>query len=235
MFDSFFLANLHAAIRLAKSKGAAVLRAPRVQALLSAMAQPDTAALIAHALVALAARESSNNGAEQTWQFRPVVTVLVPYMRATLALQAIRICCFGPCYKHITLFAKSSFRLNLLRLRRSHSLMCIIAELAVEVLCNCYMHQHPHALTACAVLLRPDSNQPLPVRIAAVRGEKQLPHMPVAWCAQPLHVHSRQMHVRPHSKCIYMEKKGMQSITCMLGHQTWSRTAQACGAWQYST
>lgn len=83
MFDSFFIANLHAAVYLAKSKGAATLRAPRVQALLSAMAQPDTAALIAHALVALAAREGSTCGAQRAWQCR-LPKSRVASMRATL-------------------------------------------------------------------------------------------------------------------------------------------------------
>ena len=70
VFDSFFIANLHAAVCLAKSKGAAALRTPRVQALLSAMAQADTAALIAHALVALSARGGSKCGARQAWLCR---------------------------------------------------------------------------------------------------------------------------------------------------------------------
>ena len=83
MFDSFFLANLNAAIRLAKNKGAAVLRVPCVQALFRAMAQPDTAALIAHALVALAAKEGSSNGAQRAWQCR-LSRYCVPSMRAIL-------------------------------------------------------------------------------------------------------------------------------------------------------
>lgn len=70
VFDAFFIANLHAAMCLAKSKGAAVLRAPRVQAVLSAMAQPDTAALVAHALIALSAWEGSKYGARQAWLCR---------------------------------------------------------------------------------------------------------------------------------------------------------------------
>ena len=67
IFDSFFIAILRAVVCLAKSKGAAALRAPGVQALLSVVAQPDTAALIAHALVALLAREGSKCGARRAW------------------------------------------------------------------------------------------------------------------------------------------------------------------------
>ena len=44
----------------------------------------------------------------------------------------------------------------------------------MDILCTCYMRCPAHALSACAVLLTPDSNQPLPVRIAAVRGERHL-------------------------------------------------------------
>ena len=91
--------------------------------------------------------------------------------------------------------------------------MGAFAELAVEVLCNCYMHQPAHALSACAVLLRPDSNQPLPVRIAAVRGERQLPHMPRAWCAQPCHVHP--------SACPATQHSCMGTNGAMLGQRTW--------------
>ena len=102
MFDSFFIANLHAAMCLAESKGAVALRTPRVQALLSAIAQPDTAALIAHALVALAAQKGGNNGAQQAWQLR-LSRHWVPPMRANL--QKREKSYSGPWYEHVTLLA----------------------------------------------------------------------------------------------------------------------------------
>ena len=48
------------------------------------------------------------------------------------------------------------------------------ALLAVDVLCGCFWSQPAHALVACAQLLSPDSNQPLDVRLAAVRCAAQL-------------------------------------------------------------
>ena len=184
MFDSFFIEILHASTCLASAKGAAALQAPRAQALLSAIAQPDTVALVARTLVALSARGGSKEGARRAWLCR-LSTSCVGFVCASWQKRGNTLLILDMQSNYCSLRTpRAPINLSTLHasLENLHSVPSAmlkvcgrIAALAVDMLCKCYMRRPAHALSACAALLTPGSNQPLPVRIAAVRGERRLP------------------------------------------------------------
>lgn len=64
LFDSFLLAVMSAAACLAQKHGAAALQTRHTQAVLSAIAQPETAALLALAFIALPIWQGSQKSAK---------------------------------------------------------------------------------------------------------------------------------------------------------------------------